>query len=285
MSAVEMNRKKRISVFCALSISAFIVTLCIGSCDLYKPTPGPVGLFESDATLIALSVAGGALSPDFDPAITDYEVAVPTEYAVIRVLPVASAATSEVTVDGIAVARHYASHEISLALGLNQVEVDVTSPDGTNDETYSLDITRSMLTYEFSHSWGSDVLTGGNLSSPHSLAVDSSNNIYVTDVGTHMVKKYDSTGTLLTSWGERGWDDAQFNHPSGIAVSGTNVYICDRWKNRIKKFTTDGVFIDSFGTWGTGVGEFNSPVGVAADTSGNIYVSDLGQNYRIRLSI
>ena len=37
-------------------------------------------------------------------------------------------------------------------------------------------------------------------------------------------------------------------------------------------------FVKSIGSYGTGNGQFNIPLGVAADSSGNIWVADSGNN-------
>ena len=48
--------------------------------------------------------------------------------------------------------------------------------------------------------------------------------------------------------------------------------------NRVQVFTANGGFLFKFGALGTGNGEFNHPSGVATDCTGNVYVTDYGNN-------
>jgi DNA-binding beta-propeller fold protein YncE len=43
-------------------------------------------------------------------------------------------------------------------------------------------------------------------------------------------------------------------------------------------FTSVGAYITQWGSGGTGNGQFNQPIGVATDASGNVYVTDYGNN-------
>jgi tripartite motif-containing protein 71 len=69
------------------------------------------------------------------------------------------------------------------------------------------------------------------------VAVDSSGNVYVADLGNHRIQKFDSEGTFMAKWGSRGEGDGEFRGPSGVAVdSSNNVYVSDQGNNRIQKF-------------------------------------------------
>ena len=82
---------------------------------------------------------------------------------------------------------------------------------------------------------------------------------------------------------------AQFSNPFGVAVdSRGNVYVTDANNHLIRRITPAGVVSTLAGTGtegfadGTGTeAQFDFPSGVAVDSSGNVYVVDLG-NHRIR---
>ena len=130
---------------------------------------------------------------------------------------------------------------------------------------------------------------------PAGLAVDASDNIYVADFGNNRIRKITPGGTVSTVAGDgtAGTTDgaagvARFFHPNAVAVDGSgNVYVADLGNNRIRKITMAGVVSTLAGSTtgfanGTGVAaQFFDPAGVAVDSSGNVYVADLGNN-RIR---
>jgi sugar lactone lactonase YvrE len=85
--------------------------------------------------------------------------------------------------------------------------------------------------------WGSPGSGIGQLSYPSGLAIDSFNNIYVTDTGNNRIQKFGSKGKFLSDWGSRGIGDGQFKGPRGIGVDNSgNVYVADTRNHRIQKF-------------------------------------------------
>ena len=130
----------------------------------------------------------------------------------------------------------------------------------------------------------------GEFNAPLSLAIDSSDNVYVADFGNARVQKLDSNGKFIRKWGKLGIEDHQFGALSGIAVdSSGNVYVTNKTNQRVQKFSSDGKFITKWGSekgWptrgGDGEGEFNEPSGIAVDRDGNVYVADT-KNNRIQI--
>jgi len=113
-----------------------------------------------------------------------------------------------------------------------------------------------------------------NFKNPSAVAVDSVDNIYVVDSGNSQIKKFDSTGKLLLSWGSFGPGNGQFRNPSGILVDQKYVYIADTGHARIQKFDKNGNFVLAWGTYGEIPGMFHAPVALAEDRSGDIFVLD-----------
>ena len=84
--------------------------------------------------------------------------------------------------------------------------------------------------------WGTP-LTGDGCLSSHGLAVDSFDALYVTEIGTPRVQKFDSNGVFITDFGSDG-GKGQLNHPLGIAVAANGlVYVIDAGNERIQIYT------------------------------------------------
>ncbi|MDB5255533.1 MAG: hypothetical protein JWM14_228 [Chitinophagaceae bacterium] len=136
--------------------------------------------------------------------------------------------------------------------------------------------------------------TAASFHTPQGLAVDADGNVYVADAGNNCIRKITSAGVVTTFAGSStsGHDDATgtaatFFSPSAVALDGSgNLYVADKTNNIIRKITSAGVVTTLAGTSGVtgsanGTGSaasFNNPRGIAADQSGNVYVSDTGNN-------
>lgn len=111
---------------------------------------------------------------------------------------------------------------------------------------------------------------------PWGVAVDSADNVYVTEYYNHTIRKITPSGvvtTLAGSPGEQGFVDgigsaARFSTPTSVAVDTNGIlYVADAFNGAIRKITAAGAVT----TLATG---FSLPAGVAVDTHTNVYVAD-----------
>ncbi len=115
----------------------------------------------------------------------------------------------------------------------------------------------------------------GQMIWPTALALDSQENLYLSDDFLQRITIFDGEGNFKTKWGAKGNGDGEFDGPSGIVFdSDDNMLLVDHRNNRVQKFTKDGRFISKFGSQGSGDGQFDLPWGICLDDDGYIYIAD-----------
>ena len=122
----------------------------------------------------------------------------------------------------------------------------------------------------------------GDVIWPTSIALDSAQNVYISDDWLNRISIFDKEGVFLYKWGVAGSGDGELNKPSGIKFDGEdNLYVVDSSNNRVQKFTKEGRFLATWGEEGSGEGQFNLPWGLALDNRGDVYVADW-RNHRVQ---
>lgn len=91
----------------------------------------------TDASLSALKISAGSLSPKFSASQKSYEVIVENSVSSMKVTPTAKDSNSTVTVNG-----KTGAQKVSLKVGYNTIKVKVTSEDGKSTNTYTIKVTR-----------------------------------------------------------------------------------------------------------------------------------------------
>ena len=130
----------------------------------------------------------------------------------------------------------------------------------------------------------------------HGLRIDRDGNIWVTDVGAHIVVKLSPQGQTLLTIGTRGeageWNEStqshHLNEPNDLAFNRSgDVFIVQghtpgKGDPRVLKFDKNGNFKKSWGGLGTEPGQFNVAHGIAFDAKGQLWVADR-ENERIQI--
>ena len=110
---------------------------------------------------------------------------------------------------------------------------------------------------------------------PSGIALDSQENVYISDNYLHRISMFNEKGEHLNHWGSEGSGDGELNMPSGLRFDKEdNLYVVDSANNRVQVFTKEGKLLAKWGSEGTGEGEFNLPWGITIDHNGDVWVAD-----------
>lgn len=121
-------------------------------------------------------------------------------------------------------------------------------------------------------SWGE-----GLFKVAHGLRVDRAGNIWTTDNGLHLIRKFSPEGKLLLTLGEG--PDLKFKSPDDLVFTRKgDIVVADTGNGRLVHMSQQGKIIHTWGKKGKGDGEFATAHGLAIDGNDRIYVADRGNN-------
>lgn len=125
----------------------------------------------------------------------------------------------------------------------------------------------------FVRAWGQ-----GLFGKAHHITIDPEGNLWLADIGRHVVEKYTLEGKRLLTLGTPGvpgCDETHMNMPTDMAVTPAgDVYVSDGYGNaRVVRFDRTGRFVRAWGELGTRPGQFNLPHSIAVDSRGRVYVA------------
>ncbi len=142
--------------------------------------------------------------------------------------------------------------------------------------------------------------TSATLNWPMGVAVDASGNMYIADEPNNVVRKVDTSGTIITVAGNgtAGYSgdggpatSAFLNMPTYVALdAGGNLYVADTGNNVVRMVNAAGTITTvvgngAFGFIGDGGpatdAELGSPYGLAFDSQGDLFIAD-AFNLRVR---
>ncbi len=145
---------------------------------------------SSDATLSALTISDGTLTPAFDSSKTAYTASVANSVASVTVTPTANESNATVAVNGSAVDSGTASQAISLTAGQStDVNVVVTAQDGVTTKTYTIAVTRAPPTFSIT------ATASATEGASASLTITLSEDAPTGGVAFSVTPKYATTGT------------------------------------------------------------------------------------------
>ncbi len=148
---------------------------------------------------------------------------------------------------------------------------------GEGDGVY---VTDSALARVFLIKPGAEFATpvslGQAVEQPTGIAFDAqAKKLYVVDTKAQRIKVFSPQGDYLSSIGQRGEADGEFNFPTMLWLDAKGrLLVTDSLNFRTQILDTQGKFIRRFGRMGDSVGDAPRQKGVASDSFGHIYVVD-----------
>ncbi len=140
-------------------------------------------------------------------------------------------------------------------------------------------VTILNLEEDFFGEFGSPGDGDRSIGTPTSIAIDSSERIFIADRQGNCIRSFDTDGNPIARWGTFGTAEGELKQPSGLALGDAdNLYVSDSGNNRIQVFSGDGCLLDAWGSEGADEGYLRMPWGIAIDDDENVYVADWGND-------
>ena len=139
----------------------------------------------------------------------------------------------------------------------------------------------AKYTYEVAESWGK-LPPGWSYKECAAVGVDSNDNVYVFNRGTHPMIVFNSEGDIIETWG-----DGLFKSPHGVTIGPDgSVYCVDNGNHTVRKFTKGGELLMELQAGHPAPAmsgdPFNRPAHLAIDANtGDMYVADGYSNARV----
>ncbi len=120
-----------------------------------------------------------------------------------------------------------------------------------------------------------------------SFYINSTGFIFASDAGNDEIYKIDTSGNVIKDAGGYGWNQGNFDYPSGIFATSLNVYVCDKNNHRIERFDKYLNFVSQLSTQNSdNSGErFGYPLCCATSQQGDLYILDSENNRIIKFDL
>jgi DNA-binding beta-propeller fold protein YncE len=164
---------------------------------------------------------------------------------------------------------------VDLAVGRDGRLYVVSRSDPNNGPMGGLRVTVCSIDEDYYGEFAEYGTADGKLIWPTSVAVDSRDNVYVSDEHRNDVQVFGPDRQLRLKFGSPGDGPGQLNRPSGLAIGADDtVFVVDSLNHRVQTFAPDGTPLGTWGRLGSGPGELDLPWGIALDRAGDVYVAD-----------
>ncbi len=148
---------------------------------------------------------------------------------------------------------------------------------GEGDSVYVTDSALgSVFLIQPGAEFATPVVLGQALAQPTGIAFDAqARKLYVVDTKAHSIKVFSPQGAYLSTIGQRGEGDGEFNFPTMLwRDSQGRLLVTDSLNFRTQIFDAQGKFVKKFGRMGDSQGDAPRQKGVASDSFGHIYLVD-----------
>jgi hypothetical protein len=215
-----------------------------------------IKVVSDNADLASLTISAGTLTPDFDPAILDYNASVSNSN--ITITPTLSDPSATVTVNGNTTNSGVASSSIALNEGLNTLPVVVTSSDGTV-KNYSIKITRTIGLSSLNINSGTlSPVFDPNVATYTAIVQPLINSIVVTPVASDPSYTVKVNGTIISA----GNPSATIALDNGANIITTEVSAADgltskTYTTTITRLLAQTITFPALGNKATGIEDFS----------------------------
>jgi len=264
-----------------ISIAAGTATDSVGNA---AAAAGPSKTFLIAPVLSGLTASTGPLAPLFADTTLNYTAVVNNAVNTITINPTLTDPNATVTVNATS-----PSTPVNLTVGLNIIQVKVTTLDGTATTIYTVGIVRAAPVItgkapDISYSNGNIAIANNQ---PFSVTPTNKGGA-VPQTHYGQVNLFAGSPSETPGYINDTGNLAQFNFVQQTIIDAVgNLYVADGFNNAIRMITPSGVVTTFAGsltavpgfTDGTGTAAgFNFPDGIAIDLNGNLYVSDYYNN-------
>jgi trimeric autotransporter adhesin len=238
-----------------ISSTGRVGTVTVGgtqiSASLNGTTSAPVALNVTNATLTTITVTAGALT--LLPGQTEPFIATGT-YSDNSTQNLTSSVSWSSNTPAVGTISNAAGSNGTVSAAATGTTKVTASFQGTTSPAVTLTVANFLV-----------LARTPTIATPWTIAIDSSDNVYVADPVTNRVCEITAQGTCTVLGAAAG-----FKNPEGVAVDGSgNVYVADTGNERICEISALGTCIVLGASH-----SFSKPVGIAVDSSGNVYVTD-----------